>query len=163
MIKALEAGSVPHGLQIMAIGPKNHSRWLTTANRFRDLWTRDHDLVRQDLINLRHICMFIIGVYYKQWFNIKREHKLVDRARHMLKQVQLIKNYCSNEVRAIVDRCVSRNSYFANSELIILTLLASDNEEERRFGLNIIREKIRKGSSQGNFLPYKCYLPKINF
>ena len=83
--KALEAGSVPHGLQIMAIGRMNHSRWLTTANRFLDLWTRDHGLVRQDLINLRHICMFIIGVYYKQWFSIKRNYKLVDGARHMLK------------------------------------------------------------------------------
>ena len=33
MIKALEAGSVPRALQIMVIGPLDHSRWLTCGNR----------------------------------------------------------------------------------------------------------------------------------
>ena len=87
MLQALEAGSVPHSLQIMVIGPLDHSRWLTTANRFLDLWTRQHGLTGQDLENLRQICLFIVGVYYKQWFAIKRDHKLVDGPRHMLKQV----------------------------------------------------------------------------
>ena len=35
------------------------------------------------------ICLFILGVYYKQWFAIKRDHKFVDEPRHMLKQVHL--------------------------------------------------------------------------
>ena len=87
MIQALEAGSVPHSLQIMVIGPLDHARWLTCANRFLDLWTREHGLTGQDLENLRQICLFIVGVYYKQWFSIKRDHKLVDGPRHMLKQV----------------------------------------------------------------------------
>ena len=33
MLKALEAGAVPPSLQRMMIGPTDHSRWLTTANR----------------------------------------------------------------------------------------------------------------------------------
>ena len=33
MLQALEEGSVPLSLQIMVIGPLDHSRWLTTANR----------------------------------------------------------------------------------------------------------------------------------
>ena len=32
-IQALEAGSIPASLQRMVIGPVDHSRWLTTANR----------------------------------------------------------------------------------------------------------------------------------
>lgn len=32
-LHALEAGSIPDSLQRMVIGPVNHSRWLTTANR----------------------------------------------------------------------------------------------------------------------------------
>ena len=65
MIGALESVTVPHSLQIMVIGPLDYSRWLTTANRFLGLWTREHGLVGQALANLRHICLFIIGVYYK--------------------------------------------------------------------------------------------------
>ena len=65
MIQALEAGSVPHSLQIMAIGPLDHACLLTCANRFLDLWTREHGLTGQDLENLRQICLFIVGVYYK--------------------------------------------------------------------------------------------------
>ena len=143
MIPALEAGTIPRSLQIMVIGPVDHSRWLTTANRFLDLWTRVHGLVGQDLENLRLICLFIVGVYYKLWFNIKRDHKLVDGPHHMLKQVQLVSKYCSDEVRAVVDPYITRNSYFAHPELLLISLLASDNEEERHFAVRTIRKQIR--------------------
>ena len=53
--------------------------------RFLDLWTRDH-VVRL----VRLICEYIIAVYYKQWFAIKKSHKLTDGARHMLKQVKTL-------------------------------------------------------------------------
>jgi hypothetical protein len=33
MLKSLQEGSVPRSLQIMVIGPVDHARWLTTANR----------------------------------------------------------------------------------------------------------------------------------
>ena len=157
MIQALEAGSVPHSLQIMVIGPLDHARWLTTANRFLDLWTRHHGLTGQDKENLRQICLFIVGVYYKQWFAIKRDHKLVDGPRHMLKQVQfncgwchilhhrnvllqvqLVKEYCTAEVRSVVDFYVNRNAYFANPELMLITMLASEDESERRFAVKVI-------------------------
>jgi hypothetical protein len=163
MLSALEAGCIPHCLQIMVIGPMNHSRWLTTANRFLDLWTRKHGLVGQDLENLRQICLFIVGVYYKQWFSIKKKHKLVDGPRHMLKKIQLVEKYCSPEVRAVVDQYVTRSSYFAHPELLLITLLNSEDEEERRFGVKVSREKIRKGAKHGNSLPQKFKAPAVNF
>ena len=163
MIPALEAGTIPRSLQIMVIGPVDHSRWLTTANRFLDLWTRVHGLVGQDLENLRLICLFIVGVYYKLWFNIKRDHKLVDGPHHMLKQVQLVSKYCSEEVRAVVDPYITRNSYFAHPELLLISLLASDNEEERHFAVRTIRKQIRKGAEIGNSRPRQFKTSSINF
>ena len=71
----------------MVIGPVNHFHWLTTANQFLDLWTREHSLCGLALRNLKLICEFIVGIYYKQWFAIKSYHKLIDGSRHMLKQV----------------------------------------------------------------------------
>ena len=48
-----------------------------------------------------------------------------------------MKEYCSDEVRSVVDTYVNRNAYFANPELILLTMLASENEEERRFAVKV--------------------------
>ena len=58
--------------------------------RFLDLWTRDHGLAGEALKNMKLICEYIIAVYYKQWFAIKKSHKLTDGARHMLKQVKTL-------------------------------------------------------------------------
>ena len=66
-----------------------------------------------------------------------------------MKQVQLIKIYCSNKDRAIGDRYFSENSYIANSQLIILIFMVSDDEEEDVCGLKNIWEKIKNGSNWG--------------
>ena len=58
---------------------------------------------------------------------------------NVLLQVQLVKEYCSAEVRDVVDTYVNRNAYFANPELVLLTMLASEDEEERRFAVKVIR------------------------
>ena len=134
-----------------------------SISRYMDLWTRVHGLEGRDLENLRLIVLFIIGIYYKQWFHIKRNHKLVDGPRHMLRQVQLVSKYCSAEVRSIVEPYVTRNSYFANPELILISLLASDDEEERHFAIQMIRDKIRKGAEMGDSTPRQFKTPAVNF
>ena len=81
----------------------------------------------------------------------------------MLKQVQLINQFCSQEVRDVVDYYVRRNSYFAHPELILTTLLASENEEERRFAVMVIMDKIRKESNEGCSKPRKFDTSELNF
>ena len=63
--------------------------------RFLDLWHRHHGLTGDALENLRLICEFMIAVYYKQWFAIKRFYKLAAGPGHMLKQVQNRAMKCS--------------------------------------------------------------------
>lgn len=133
------------------------------ANRWMDLCTRIHGLEGEDAENLKQICLFIIGVYFKQWFAIKREHRLVDGPRHMLQQVQLVNKYCSEKVREVVDVYVARSSYFAHPELLLISLLASDDEEERQFAVSTILQKIRKGSDTGDARPRQFRAPPVNF
>ena len=52
--------------------------------------------------------------------------------------MQLVKEYCSAEVRSVVDFYVNRNAYFANPELMLITMLASEDESERRFAVKVI-------------------------
>ena len=128
-----------------------------------DLWTRDHGLMGQDLENLWQICLFIIGIYYKQWFHIKRDHKLVDGSHHMLRQVQRVSKYCSAKVRAVVDQYITRSSYFAHPELLLISLLTSTDEKDRHFAVKTIRQKIRKGSEFGDSKPRQFKAPPVNF
>ena len=58
---------------------------------------------------------------------------------------------------------VNRNAYFANPELMMITMLASDDEEERRFAVKVIKERIRKGADLGNSLPRQFETPSVNF
>ena len=77
--------------------------------------------------------------------------------------MQLVKKFCSAEVRAIVDFYVNRNAYFANPEPMIITLLSSEDEVERRFAVKLIKERIRKGADLGDSSPRQFETPSVNF
>ena len=65
-------------------------------------------------------------------------------------------------MRSVVDNYVNRNAYYANPELMLITMLSSEDEEERRFGVNVIR-KIRNGADLGDSLPRQFENPSVNF
>ena len=89
--------------------------------------------------------------------------KFKDWSKPISMEVQLVNQYCPTDVKNIVCKFVSRSSYFVHPELLLLTPLASDQEEERREGVKIIRDKIRKGGPSGSSLPRKFDAPPINF
>ena len=78
-------------------------------------------------------------------------------------QVELVEKLCPPKVQEITKKYVFRSSYFAHPELILITLLSSEDEEERRFGVKIIKEKIRGGAELGVSLPRKFDAPPVNF
>ena len=77
-------------------------------------------------------------------------------------QVQLVEKYSPDVVKEVVCKYIARSSYFAHPELILITLLGSQDEKERRFAVKVIRDKIRKGADTGNCLPRKFNAPPIN-
>ena len=68
MVNAIRTGVLSVDLANMDIGPVNHSRWLTTANRFMRLYVSKHGFKGKNLTNLKLIVEFIVGVYYTLWF-----------------------------------------------------------------------------------------------
>ena len=77
--------------------------------------------------------------------------------------MQLVEKYCPTIVKDIVCKYIARSSYFAHPELILITLLASDDEEERMFAVKMVRDNIRKGAMTGSSIPRKFDAPPINF
>ena len=81
---------------------------------------------------------------------------------YIIIKVQLVEKYCPVIVKEVVCKYIARSSYFAHPELILITLLSSEDEEERRFAVQVIRDKIRKRADTGISLPRKFQAPPIN-
>ena len=148
MVKAIREGHVPKYLELLEIGPINHSRWLTTANRILRLWVSKHDLKGKNLKNLRFIVEFIIGVYYPQWFRIKVMNSWIDGPNHVLHQVLLVKKQ-RQAVQRIVWPYVMSSAWYAFSENILETMLSSKDQKDREFAVTKILE-IRNGNDKGD-------------
>ena len=78
----------------------------------------------------------------------------------VLLQVQLIAKFCPSRVQDIVRPYIS--SYFAHPELLLLTMLASHDPEERSCAVDICR-RIRNGAERGSCLPRRFVPPALNF
>ena len=137
MVCAIRDGVLPARLALLEIGPINHSRWLTTANRLLRLWVAKHGLKGKHLKNLQFIVEFIIGVYYPCWFNVKVKHSWTEGPRHILFQLDCLKSQ-RKEVLDLVMPTVRRSAWYAHSEAILQTLLCSEDQRERIEGVEKI-------------------------
>src|SRR6218665_120153 len=139
----IRTGKLPTDLALLEIGPVSHSRWFTTANRLCRIWVSKHGLKGKILHNLRLIVEYIVCVYYPCWFNIKVKHSWVEGPRHILFQLQQVRLQKKAVVDAVLPT-IQRSAWYAFSEMIIQTLLCSDDSDERRAGVQKIIE-IRGG------------------
>lgn len=143
--QAIRTGVLPTDLALLEIGPVNHSRWLTTANRLCRMWVSKHGLKGKTRTNFRLIIEYIVGVYFPCWFNIKVKHSWIEGPRHILYQLQMVSQQNKAVVEAVLPT-IKRSAWYAFSEMIIQTLLCSDDREERKLGVQKIVD-IRGGDN----------------
>ena len=59
----------------MKAGTVSHSHWLIAANAFMPLYVDSHGLTAPAVLKtVKVITIFIVGVYYHCWFEIKVKH-----------------------------------------------------------------------------------------
>ena len=160
IVKAIRSGHMPPDLCSLGIGPVNHSRWLTTANRFLRMYCSEHGFTGKNLKNLKMIVEFIIGVYYPMWFHIKVKNSWIEGPRHVLYQIQL-GNMQRKAVQEIVWPYVMSSAWNSHSESILQTLVCSNVEEERRFGVLKILE-VRGENESGDMSVGSRKTPNVN-
>ena len=158
---AIRSGSVPSKLYTEKIGPMDHARWVTLANRIQRLYISKHSLTGIAKRNLKIIVTFIVTHYTPMWFEIKCKPSYKDGPSHVLTSVKLFK-YLSEDTKSIVEPTIRRNAYFAHSENILMAMVADTDQEKRKKAVQII-EKIRQGDIFGDesIRPFK--VPTINF
>ena len=96
------------------------------------------------------------------WFEIKTKPNIVNGPRHFLKSVQTLNKFSPPEVIKIVEDTVNRGAWHAHSENVLLSLICSDDEQERRFAIKKILD-LRGQSTKGNTSVRSFMVPKINW
>lgn len=155
-------GEVDANLLTLKPGPISHARWLTTANRFMRIYVGKHGLTGKEKKDLTLIVTFIVTCYYVIWFDIKCHPTTVAAPGIVFKQMQIVKHHLPKAVQEVVKSRVADSAWYAHPEHLLLHLLASQDEENRRFAVKKILE-IRGDSEFGDTSPRPFKVPPLNW
>ena len=161
LCKAVKIGVLPPNLREIQCGPLSHARWLTTGMRIVFMWTRKHDLTDQNLKNLELLVLFCLQFYFKLFFDIKVKDRLEDASNHILSQLRILRNQ-PVIVREIVTPYIQLGAWYANHENLLISLLSSNNAEDRNFAVDQILEQ-RGNNILGDMRIRPRKIPKLNF
>ena len=136
---AIRNGEVPDRLANLEIGPVNHARWNTTANRFCRMYVSNHGFRGNVAKNLKRIVEYIVGVYYPIWFSYKVRNHWLNGPEICYEQLHLT---LSQEpvVRDIVLPHTQSSAWWANSEMLLQALLCSTDEGDRKFAVEKVKQ-----------------------
>ena len=163
----ITSAEVDEDLLKMKVGLVCHSRWLTTANRYCRLYVANHGLTGNDARHLHAIVSFIVSHYFPLWFDIKAESSLTSGPSHILKEIEIVrqmkgKDATSKTIKKIAMKFIEKGAWSAHSEPLLLSLLASNEEEDRRFAISKILE-IRNGADFGDTSVRQVVTPNLNW
>ena len=161
LVKAIKTGDLDMKLKNRKCGPLNHARWLTTGQALMMLWIRYHGLQGETLEVFKLIIKFVLQSYFKLYFDIKVKHKLVDGPNHTVTSLRILRSQ-DEKTQEIVKKCVASGAYHAHPENVILSLLASENKEDRIFAIDQIW-KLRGSNEFGSMDIRIRKTPNINF
>ena len=161
LLVALRTGELRSELANRKCGNIVHSRWLTTGQSLIMLYMSNHDLTGENLRKFNLIVNFVANVYLPMFYEIKVKHSILDGPRHILTLLRLLRSQ-PQKVLEIVSWYVNKGAWFAHSEAILLTMLASTNRLERELAVKKVLS-IRGDEEYGNKQPRAWVKPDINF
>ena len=98
-----------------------------------------HGLQGDTLKTFELIIQIVLRSYFKLYFDIKVKHSLVEGPNHVVSALRITR-IIGNKVKDIVSPYIALAAYHAQPENVLLTLLGSENQENRIFTI----EKILK-------------------
>ena len=161
LLKAIRSGKLIPELANMKCGEICHSRWLSTGESLMMLWMSEHNFTRQTLKKLKLIVNFVCNVYFHMFYKIKVKHNIFYEPNHVVTQLRLLQSRPLQVVK-IVSPYIQTGAWFAHSEAILLSLLASSTQAERKFAVEIVL-KMRREDEYGSMLPRPRRTPELNF
>ena len=157
MYNAVKEGVLDESLSSSDPGNLSHARWLTSANRFLRLYVATPNPSE----NLTKIINYIMKCYVPTWFSIKAEESIFKGSKHLFGLIQRCQNVDS-ETKEIVRPVIQRNSFFAHSECVLLSMLNDLDCNLRKLACARIRKA--RNSITNNSMDRRVYeLPVVNF
>lgn len=160
LVQGVKSGVLSPTLQEMTCGKLSHARWLTTGTRVVFLWTRKHGLTGSNLKVLEMLVKFCLEYYFKIYFDIKVKHLIEDAPYHILTSLRILKKQ-PKKVRDIVTFYIRTGAWYAHSECLLLSMLASSKMEEREVAVKKILE-LRGAREFGDTSVRPRKTPKLN-
>ena len=146
LVKELKSGILPKELQEIQCGPLCHARWLTTAQRTVFMWTRQHGFTGSNLKTLELLVQFCLEFFFKLYFDIKVKFHLEDAPYHILTQLRILQTL-PKKVRDAVTFYIRTGAWYAHCGCLLLSLLAIDQYQDRKFAVDKIRGKADYGDT----------------
>ncbi|XP_063693346.1 uncharacterized protein LOC134825134 [Bolinopsis microptera] len=139
LILGISKGDIS-GVKDSTIGPVNQARWLTLASRILRLYCSPPDNLGTYVeIILERLSIFIIKVYFKMYSAVKYKNTIIDGAKHLFDEIQLVKTFCTVDERKVANKCIQNNAWFAHPENIMIAMCGDQDREIRQKGRNILR------------------------
>lgn len=136
-------------------GPIHHARWLTKANRV----LREYVSNEKPSKNLIDVATYIMRVYVPTYFNVKYKPSCTHGSIHFFNVIKY-SEYLPPRYLNIVKQVWKDNSYFANSENILLAMIFDANPTIRQMGYKKIL-KSRDESDQEFGVVREYLIPRI--
>lgn len=147
-------GSCPPDLLHRSPGKLSHARWLTRANRILRLYISTEN----PQPNLVTLATFVVKSYAPVWFAIKTHSSCKDGSKHLWKLANSTR-YLSDELLAIVDPVLIRNSYFAHPENLLLSMITDSRKHIRELAA---RRILKARQVNKNSVSRMFEVPKVN-
>lgn len=154
--QALQSGNCSADLAQVQPGTLSHSRWLTAANRILRLYIS----VEEPSNSLLSLTKFVVMVYATSWFRIKLHPNITQGPYHLWRMIK-DSEYLPAELRAIVNKCLQRNAFFAHEENILMAMLFDARPHMVQLALRRILKY--RSISQGVETPRAFKIPALNF
>lgn len=154
MCRAISAGSVPDDLTHRNPGALNHSRWITAGNRILRLYVA----TSQPNVNLVTITKYVINVYARLWFSIKKDWKIAHASIHTWKAIEYSR-YLPTRVRAKVDTTIQKNAFSLHPENLLVAMLFDERQDIRQLAVTrILHARANKDASNVR----QFHIPELN-
>ena len=155
MAGAVESGSLEENKARTKAGAMTNARWSNTQSRELRVYMSTASPSEAQ----RRMTSFIINIYVPSFLEIRQKNLLLEGSRHLLTIITRVATYCTQEEVALLKPYLQYNGYFAQHEVVLSSMLAS---EEREVALQVVKKLMKKEKRSKRKTVRKVKNPEIN-